>query len=215
MSTKLNNALHKAAGNGHLDEVKRLLETGAAPVANDYLALRLAAGNGHLEIVKLLLPASDPKADDSLALQWAAMNGHLEVVKLLLPVSDPRANNSSALRWSAMNGHLEVAKLLLPVSDPRANNSSALRRAVESGHLEIVKLLLPFSNYAHMLKDPDFIQSPGCDLLLSCLPGSFIKQFMVDNPTLSLPRTTAMLAAQALSHKRAPTKRVTLRRARA
>jgi ankyrin repeat protein len=50
-------ALHLAAGEGHLEIVKLLLEHGADVNAKTAYetALHLAAGEGHLEIVKLLL----------------------------------------------------------------------------------------------------------------------------------------------------------------
>ncbi len=207
-------ALQRASENDHLEIVKLLLPV-SDPQAVSSLALRLAAQNGHLEIVKLLLPVSDPKADNSCALQWAATNGHQEIIKLLMPVSDPKADDSLALRLAAGNGHLEIVKLLLPVSDPKADDSLALQWACESGFVEIVRLLLPYSDLAKALKDPDFVRSHGCDVLLSCLSVPFAKQFMVDNPGLNLPRTTAMLAAQALSHRRVPTKQATCKRHRA
>lgn len=130
----------------NLEVIKRLIEEGANPKADESYALRWAANNGHLEITKLLLPMSDPKDHVSEALRYAAMDGHLEIVKLLLPVSDPKAFNSFALRWAAMNGHLEIVKLLIPVSDPKDRGSSALKWAAENGHLEIVKLLIPVSD---------------------------------------------------------------------
>jgi len=136
--------LRCAAEFGHLDIVKLLLPY-SDPKACDSYALRYAATNGYLNIVKLLIPVSDPKALDSCTLRYAAENGYLEIVKLLIPLSDPKAKNSYALRWAAVNGHLEIVKLLLPISDPKVYNSEALRYAAENGHLEIVKLLIPVS----------------------------------------------------------------------
>lgn len=113
----------------NLEVIKRLIEEGANPKADESYALRWAANNGHLEIVKLLLEAgADPKAFNSDALKCAAENGHLEIVKLLIPVSDPKAFNSFALLWAAMNGHLEIVKLLIPVSDPKVVEELGLEK---------------------------------------------------------------------------------------
>ncbi len=201
MSVNLNKALVKASEHGRIEAVKRLLGKGADSMADGSLALQAAAENGHLEIVKLLLPVSDPKADNSFALQAAAEYGHLQIVKLLLPVSEPKAGGHWTLQLASMNGHLEIVRLLLPVSDPKSGKSSALQAAAEYGHLQIVKLLLPFSDCSHMLKDPDFIQSPGCDLLLSCSPPARARKFMTVHPKANLPRTRTMLAAEDLRHR--------------
>ncbi len=179
MSTKLNNAMQEAVENGHLDEVKRLLEAGA-----------------------------DSKSNDSSALQAAAMNGHLEIVKLLLPVSNPKAAGSHALYLAARNGHLEIVKLLLPVSDPRTDSSWALQSAAENGHQEIVRLLFPHSNYIKVLENTVTTASRTCDLLLSCLSPDFVKEFIAANPNANLPRSHAtrshaMLGAGSLRQRSA------------
>ncbi len=175
-----------------------------------------AAEAGSLEaVISLLALGADPKADDSSAIQEAAASGHLKIVKLLLPVSTPKVRKSLALRLAAKNGHLEVVRLLLPVSDPKSGKSSALQAAAEYGHLQIVKLLLPFSNCAHMLKDPDSSQSPGCDLLLSCLPPAHARKFMTAHPKANLPRTRAMLASDSLQQRPATSRKVATQRWRA
>ncbi len=128
---------------------------------------------GCLETVKRQLAAgANPLAEDSLALRLAAANGHLEIVKLLLPLSDPKANASWALRMAALNGYTQIVKLLLPLSD--------------------VDVVLNNQNFV------SFFHSHGCDLLLSCLTPLRAKEFVADHPTLELPRTRAMLAAQNL-----------------
>ncbi len=182
MSANLNKDLVKAASSGRLGVVKRLLDKGADPRLNYSRPLWAAAANGHLKTVKLLLPMSDPKAGDSWALSGAAMNGHIEIVKALLPVSDPKANKSWALSSAAMNGHLEVVKLLLPVSDPKVNNFLALRVAAVQGHLEIVRLLLPSSDIDQAMLDAAFIETNGCDFLLSCLPAPKARKLLAANP---------------------------------
>ena len=82
---------HLAAGNGHLEVLRLLLEHGAdkdQTNCNGLTLLRLAALNGHLEVVRLLvdLGAEIDKASTAGAtpLHLAALNGHAEVVQLLL-----------------------------------------------------------------------------------------------------------------------------------
>ncbi len=198
--TEISIAMRAAAQNGRLETVRFLLPL-TNPKAACSQALNLAAENGHLKIVKLLLPASDLQADEFSALRYAASNGHLDIVKLLLPVSDPKADGSRPLRYAAKNGHLGIVKLLLPLSDPKARGFWALRHAASNGHLEIVEFLLPHSDYAKALVFLGFISSPGCDILLSCLPQPFVKQFVADNPSLSLPRASALLASQHLRRR--------------
>jgi hypothetical protein len=129
----------------NIDVIRRLIDEGADPTADDSSVLRWATLSGNTEIVKLLLEAgTDPKSINSLALRWAAENGHIEIVKLLLP--DSIEVISLALQWAAEYGHIEIVKLLLEAgADPKTNNSLALRWAAEYGHIEVVKLLLPVS----------------------------------------------------------------------
>ncbi len=158
---------------------------------------------------------SDPKAGDSLALLYAAQSGHLEIVKLLLPVSDHKAAGSWALQMAAKNGHLEIVKLLLPVSDPKAGDSLALTSAATNGHLEIIKLLLPLSDIDVVMLNTDFIETSGCDLLLSCLPLAKVTGFIATHQSLDLPRSRAMLAADSLSYRNVSSRRSPANRQRA
>ncbi|CAI8045734.1 Putative ankyrin repeat protein R840, partial [Geodia barretti] len=94
-------ALMKAAGQGHIEVVRFLVEQGAdLDVRNrqDQNALMFAAAGGHLAVVVFLI---DSGADVSplgflysyeygpyTPLMWAAYNGHLDVVNLLLEYGD-------------------------------------------------------------------------------------------------------------------------------
>ena len=84
-------ALIWAAGRGHLEVVKRLLqidEVMANVAVLDNLVLREAAGRGHLEVVKHLLQIDEVMANvtvlANLVLREAAGGGHLDVVNRLL-----------------------------------------------------------------------------------------------------------------------------------
>ena len=100
-----------------------------ARTADGSTALIEAAGGGHLEVTRLLLDRSaDPNqactADGGTALMQAAHRGHLEVTRLLLDRSaDPNQvrtdDGHTALMYAAVRGHLEVIRLLLDRSaDP-------------------------------------------------------------------------------------------------
>merc|ERR1719426_781728 len=94
--------LLEVAFDGDLDEVKKLLEKGADPMAKDgrgNTPLSEAAVKGHLETVRYLLDwkapiGSDPNgvgSDGRSPLHRAAFQHHTEVVQLLLERgSDPR-----------------------------------------------------------------------------------------------------------------------------
>lgn len=86
-----NTALHRAAREGHLEEVEHLLQTGLdvhAANAKGETALHLAAREGHVRIVELLLRAGADVNALNLAiytvLMEAAYQGHTGVMKLLL-----------------------------------------------------------------------------------------------------------------------------------
>jgi len=68
-------------------------------------------------IKRLIDEGADPNADNSYPLIWSTMRGNLDIVKLLISLSNSKANNSEALRISASDGHLKTVKLLIPVSE--------------------------------------------------------------------------------------------------
>ena len=79
-----NTALHKAAGGGHIEVVRFLVENGADVNARDKgddTALHDAAFEGHIEVVRFLL---ENGADVTGALHEAADRGHLEVMRFLV-----------------------------------------------------------------------------------------------------------------------------------
>ena len=88
--------------------------------SNKYSDLLHAAGNGHLEMARLLLEAGADKEqhDDEgpTALLLAAEKGHVEIARLLLEAGASTRRKSSngytALMLAASNGHLEIAAAL-------------------------------------------------------------------------------------------------------
>jgi ankyrin repeat protein len=119
-----NTALHRAAQNGQLDQVKSLLLQGASlKKVNNFAEtpLYLAATNGHLEVAKLLLAkGANWRAQNSLkisVLQAATRGGSVPLVNLLLDRgADPAAvdsNGMNSLHWAAVAGNYRVVEILL------------------------------------------------------------------------------------------------------
>jgi ankyrin repeat protein len=99
-----------AAGLGHLDAVKRLLN-------REHLneALLYACGYGHYDVVEFLLEQNADltaeRGDGQTALHWAVIGGHLNTVKLLLrhnpPLEVRNVHGGTVLGqalWSAAHG---------------------------------------------------------------------------------------------------------------
>jgi ankyrin repeat protein len=152
-------ALIAAAGNGHAELTRSLLERGADPrrwMDNGEGALHWACEAGHLAVVQVLL-AQDrglvdlPGKAERTALIAAAGRGHDEVVRVLLERgADPHKRESDgtrALDWAAQEGHQAVVELLL-ARDPGLldlqgyNDRTALMAASGNGHVDLVRLLL-------------------------------------------------------------------------
>ena len=120
--------LHSAAGSGHTDIVKLLLDAGAdkdVKNENGYTPLHGAARYGHTDIVELLLDAG---ADMEVKvkrgwtpLHFAAFRGRTDIVKLLLDAGadekvkdkDGRTPLNFALTWVRRKGDPDMVKLLL------------------------------------------------------------------------------------------------------
>jgi ankyrin repeat protein len=145
----LNEALVRAAENGHVDVVDCLLRHAMFdPSADVNYAVRRAAENGHVAVVERLLQDKrvDPSADDNYAVGDAASSGHLAVVERLLQDErvDPSAADNYAVRLAALNGHLAVVERLLQDArvDPSADDNYAVSWAAREGHLAVVDRLL-------------------------------------------------------------------------
>ena len=162
-----NTALMKAAGQGHIEVVRFLVEQGAdLNIRNrqEQNALMLAAAGGYLAVATFLIDSgvyvSPPLAllhyyyndGPQIALEWAAYNGHLDMVRLLLEVigAFDRPDPNPSLGWAAYNGHLDVARLLLEHGASINGRPwgvsflgpSALLLAADGGQLEMVRFLL-------------------------------------------------------------------------
>lgn len=137
---------------------------------DQHTALHLAAANGYIEDVKLLMASSESQstkstrsctsAGDALKrtpLWLAARNGHLDVVKLLLDFDSASASQNSqdpeapSPLWALVLSKLDPAamkaglSLLIPSVDVNArntNNSTLLHRAAFTGDSNLTTLLL-------------------------------------------------------------------------
>ena len=149
--------IHLAAGNGHLDVVRLLLEAGVdkdAAMQGGARALHLAALRGQLDIVRFLLEAGADKdaveQRGARALHFAADQGHLDVVRFLLEAGADKdaveQRGARALHLAANHGHLDVVRLLLKAGADKdavmQSGATALHLAAEHGYLDVVQLLL-------------------------------------------------------------------------
>jgi ankyrin repeat protein len=107
-------ALYRAAINGHLDVVECLIKYGADIHASNNRSLINASYYGRLSVVEYLIAhGADIHANEDSALIYASENGHLDIIKCLISHgANVHARNDLALRWASENGHTAVIKLL-------------------------------------------------------------------------------------------------------
>lgn len=142
-------ACQNAAGQGHLEVIKRICEKSDRFIAGQCqaAAIKSAAYTGHLHVVEGLCDGFEISSEDlGLAVQSAALMGHVAIVKKLFENS---ANISSyylgrAIQSGAQNGHLEVIETLMPYYKSISSYllAEALKSAASYGHLKIVQFLL-------------------------------------------------------------------------
>ncbi|MDA8018214.1 MAG: PQQ-binding-like beta-propeller repeat protein [Thermoanaerobaculia bacterium] len=141
-------ALHEAARQGDLDEVKRRLDAGV-PVdgTNQYgaTALTYAASKGHLEVAKLLVErGADVDATDtfysSTPAGWAAYDGRAETVRFLY---EKGATGAGQVAGMAMfRGHTDVIKAILEAGDLDEDTLAAIYgQAQQAGNADVVAIL--------------------------------------------------------------------------
>jgi ankyrin repeat protein len=146
-----------AAGKGHVDVVKALLDAHAKPnLVDDHgrsALQRAAAASARPVVVLLLIRGAKPdgKSDDGTTpLFAAAAAGEAEIVGLLL---DKRANpnprekgsGETAFMRAADRGQVDVLRALLTKADVNAVNrrgETALMHAARNGRMQAVELLL-------------------------------------------------------------------------
>ena len=150
-------ALHEAAFAGNLDEVKRLLEEGAAvdvPDPDGRTALMWASFNGHTAVDALLLEhgaAIDAREmNGRTALMYASSGPFAATVGLLLEKGaevnlQGTGEGFTALMTAAAEGQVEVVRVLLAYgADPDledVDGDTAESFATQNGHLKVVAML--------------------------------------------------------------------------
>ncbi len=150
-------ALMGAAVTGNLPLVRRLLQQGADPNAEDpydWTPLLLAADEGHADVVRLLVEHGADLAAvteiDQTSLHLAAWQNHVETARTLLELGvDPFAcdqDGNTALHLAATEPVPEMIRLLVPVLGIEAENESTggtpLMAAAASGLVENLALLV-------------------------------------------------------------------------
>jgi len=123
-------ALHAAAGGGHTEIVRMLLDHHAdvnvISTSKGISALHAAAGGGHTEIVRMLLDhhvdvnvVSTGSDAGYTALHYAARQGQTQTVKLLLvneaDVNARTAHGSMPIDLARQNRHADTVKLFEPL----------------------------------------------------------------------------------------------------
>lgn len=157
------NALNAAASTGDLLLTRRLIEAGAHVGGAEDWALQLAAGAGHTEVVKLLLEKGAPidrivsrnldlGFDSGTALQAACDNHHATVVEVLIFAgADPNLGGGPFTNPITAATHDKDGRILrLLLGSPRINvnvvggmgESSPLLNAVTHMSLESAVILL-------------------------------------------------------------------------
>lgn len=154
-------ALHWAAGGGHLDACRFLVEgCGVDPACRQNRdgrsALHWAARNGHVAVCKWLVRScglsADIRTDDgTVPLHWAVWQGHLALCDWLVDGAgaDVQATNAfgcNALQWAAQAGSTAACAWLqrrgLDMTLLNRNGHSALHKAALKGHRSVCEWLV-------------------------------------------------------------------------
>lgn len=141
--------LRNAAGGGHMEIVKLLLDRGADPnlpeegIAPQGHALYSAVYNGHYEIARLLLergayasPAVESSAD---ALSIAIRNGDPKMIELLCSYGAARS-----VEILGYYGDVQTAAAVFAANPALADDPEALANAAREGHEAFVRLMLRY-----------------------------------------------------------------------
>lgn len=116
---------------GQLEIAQYFINRGAKLSNKKYMPFQLAVGNGHLEIVKIILDSGvDVNAkfhDGGTALMEASNEGQISIVKFLLTkgakVDEMNSAGSTALLAAVIQGRYDIVKILLENgADPNVTN---------------------------------------------------------------------------------------------
>lgn len=126
-------------------EVRRLLNLGANPNAQNGLPLINSVDTFNIETVKVLLEyGADPNAQNGLPLLKAVTNQNINIAKILIAAgADPNMNIETTLGRAIIRNNTEMVKLII---NPNINydlfDFNILSVAIGNKNADIVKLLL-------------------------------------------------------------------------
>lgn len=176
-------AMHWAAGAGHIDVVKMILEElNVSPEARDpadklaRTALHWAARKNQLDVVKMLVEEFNVDVnirmkDGSTAFHYAVYGGAKRVCDYLRAHgADSHSTNQhgcNAAQWAAVTGSCEMLAYLgddceLNLDIRSKNGHTILHKTAQRGHLEATGFVI--KKYPHMLQIRDKENSSALDL---------------------------------------------------
>jgi hypothetical protein len=89
-----------AAGRGNLEEVRRILETGADVHTQHDLALQRAVGHNHLQVVRFLLQhGANIHASNDIVIRIAIVRRNYDILRLLLAAGGDPSDLPENLRY--------------------------------------------------------------------------------------------------------------------
>lgn len=171
----LGRQLLDACKSGNTEEVKQLMQSGAA-FTTDWMGtspLHFAAQNGHVEVLDVLLKAGvsrDTRTKvDRTPLHLAAQEGHLEIVNQLVQHgADMDAKDllkMTPLHWAVQRGYYDIVEVLLGNgADPNSISKfdkTPMDIAYDVGYLDMVPILeVSFFCHSHL----DYVFDDCCHL---------------------------------------------------
>ena len=170
----MSDRLRRAAREGNLQEVRRLVEEGGVDPKR-VRPLHDSALYGRLQVMRYLIEERhcDPKCVDKYGgtlLHRSALGGHLQVVRYLIEEQhcDPKCVDKGGwtpLHRSTFNGRLQVVRYLIEEQhcDPKCVDKGGwtpLHRSAAGGHIQVVRYLIEEQHC-----DPKCVAEDGWTLL--------------------------------------------------
>ena len=153
-------AIHDAARNGDLDQVRSLVEELGVNIVNDHsqahyemTPLHFASDNGHLPVVQFLMESGADVNDrdrwGQTPVHFASGKGHLPIVQHLMEhgadIHDRNVLEMTPLHIASKQGHLSIVQHLVEhgadVSAQECDGNTALHLARSRDHTAVVHYL--------------------------------------------------------------------------
>ena len=194
--------LYHAAGCGHVEPMRLLLEARAEIDTPSKTPLHAAAESGHLEAVRFLVQSGAQKdvLDDfeCTPLGLAVQNEHLDLVRFLVEEGANKdelfnkRHGTTALHIEAENGNLDMVRFLVELGcdkDAIAEfGGTPLHRAAEADRLDIVRFLVESGACRHSTDEEgqtalDLASESGHAEVVR-----FLSEFEAESPSRKVPR---------------------------